>query len=125
MEFDETQHLLCESPRAALRLSVAADFLRALPGESPALIVASSHGAAQWLVAETLGKVGGSRFAWHKRTLASLTEELALPALAAQQRVPLHGLGALGLCARVAIAPRTRSRTCSISGSAARACAPR
>ena len=101
MAVDETKHLLCESPRASLRLAMASQLLHGLPSESPLLIVASSHASAQWLVAEALGQLGGARFAWHKRTLASLTEELALPALAAQQRVMLRGLGMLGLCARV------------------------
>lgn len=104
------RHLLCESPRADLRIASALEFLRALPIDAPALIVAESQGAAQWLVAEALRGQTSARFAWHKRTWSSLAEELALPLLAREQRVVLRGLGTLGLCTRVVEQEGQRAR---------------
>jgi ATP-dependent helicase/nuclease subunit B len=94
------QRVLCESPCGEQRLEFASSFLRQLPRESGALIVGSSQAAAQWLVARSLPP-GEARFAWHRRTLANLAQELALPALASQRIVALGGLGALALCTRV------------------------
>lgn len=93
--------LLFESPCAEQRLRAAAEFLRGLPETSGALIVAPTQASAQWLVARALEREGQARFNWHRRSFASLVDELSLRGLLAEGRVPLHGLGRIGLCTRV------------------------
>lgn len=95
------QPRLIESPCAAQRLLQARAFLRELPGDTGVLLVAPTPAAAQWLVAQTFVGMQGARFNWHRRSLASLVDELALPELARQGRTRISGLGLLGLCTRL------------------------
>lgn len=103
---------LYESPSASERLARAVSFLRALPAASGVLIVAPTPAAGQWLVAHAFastltGEARAqaafleARFNWHRRSLASLVEELALPELAASGLTRISGLGLLGLCTRL------------------------
>jgi ATP-dependent helicase/nuclease subunit B len=107
---------LLESPSAAQRLTEAAAFLRALPADAGVLLVASTPAAAQWLVALALHENRAqatpsrepelpvrrdARFNWHRRSLSSLLDELALPQLARAGRARVSGLGLLGLCTRL------------------------
>jgi ATP-dependent helicase/nuclease subunit B len=93
---------LVASPSASERLAQAAQFLRELPREAGALLVAPTPAAAQWLVARTfVGLAEEARFNWHRRSLSSLIDELALPELARAGRTRITGLGLLGLCTRL------------------------
>jgi ATP-dependent helicase/nuclease subunit B len=96
---DGAEILVASSAQA--RVERAASFLRGLPADSPALVLAPTLPAATTLCLAALEK-GAVRFGWFKRTFGMLASELSVPELAARGVSPVHGLGDEALCMRVA-----------------------
>ncbi|MFT3923504.1 MAG: PD-(D/E)XK nuclease family protein [Myxococcales bacterium] len=91
---------LFESPCGEQRLAAAEAFLRDLPAQEPALILAPSPLSGLALVQRVLGP-GQARAGWAKHTLESAALEFALPSLARAGLALLRGVGVEALCARV------------------------
>jgi ATP-dependent helicase/nuclease subunit B len=81
------------------RLAEALRILLSVPTGVEALVVAPSRGAADDLV-RAASRPRGASFGWHRFSILQLAARLALPALAADGRLPSSGLGAEVVSAR-------------------------
>ena len=87
------------SASARERLARAEAFLQHSPPDTEVVIVGATRGAADDLARGAVRRSGAS-FGWHRFSLLQLAARLAMPALAAEGRLPASPLGAEAVAAR-------------------------